>query len=68
MLLEPPACRRKTTMASSSNVHVRICGQEIVKYDLEIKALIQVKAPARELSTVVFPLALKCACRCGEAV
>ncbi|XP_072231613.1 vesicle transport protein SEC20 [Leuresthes tenuis] len=28
-------------MASSSNVHVRICGQEIVKYDLEIKALIQ---------------------------
>lgn len=29
-------------MASSSDVHVRICGQEIVKYDLEIKALVQV--------------------------
>ncbi|TRY95227.1 hypothetical protein DNTS_004729 [Danionella cerebrum] len=28
-------------MASSTDVHVRICGQEIIKYDLEIKALIQ---------------------------
>ncbi|XP_076835924.1 vesicle transport protein SEC20 [Brachyhypopomus gauderio] len=28
-------------MASSSDVHVRICGQEMIKYDLEIKALIQ---------------------------
>ncbi|KAM9728097.1 vesicle transport protein SEC20 isoform 2-T2 [Menidia menidia] len=28
-------------MASSLEVHVQICGQEIVKYDLEIKALIQ---------------------------
>ncbi|KAG9346855.1 hypothetical protein JZ751_007204 [Albula glossodonta] len=28
-------------MAASSDVHVRICGQEIIKYDLEIKALIQ---------------------------
>ncbi|XP_035264472.1 vesicle transport protein SEC20-like isoform X2 [Anguilla rostrata] len=28
-------------MASSLDVHVRICGQEIIKYDLEIKALIQ---------------------------
>ncbi|XP_006631744.1 vesicle transport protein SEC20 [Lepisosteus oculatus] len=28
-------------MASSPDVHVRICGQEIIKYDLEIKALIQ---------------------------
>ncbi|XP_072518847.1 vesicle transport protein SEC20 [Salminus brasiliensis] len=28
-------------MASSFDVHVRICGQEIIKYDLEIKALIQ---------------------------
>ncbi|XP_068188182.1 vesicle transport protein SEC20 isoform X2 [Antennarius striatus] len=28
-------------MASSAEVHVRICGQEIIKYDLEIKALIQ---------------------------
>ncbi|KAM3849745.1 vesicle transport protein SEC20-like [Diretmus argenteus] len=28
-------------MASSMDVHVRICGQEIIKYDLEIKALIQ---------------------------
>ncbi|KAK5609999.1 Vesicle transport protein S20 [Crenichthys baileyi] len=28
-------------MASSEDVNVRICGQEIIKYDLEIKALIQ---------------------------
>ncbi|KAJ8254690.1 hypothetical protein GJAV_G00196100 [Gymnothorax javanicus] len=28
-------------MASCLDVHVRICGQEIIKYDLEIKALIQ---------------------------
>ncbi|CAL8365397.1 unnamed protein product [Lota lota] len=28
-------------MASSSDVHVRICGQEIIKYDLQIKAIIQ---------------------------
>ncbi|XP_058483160.1 vesicle transport protein SEC20 [Solea solea] len=28
-------------MASSVDVHVRICGQEIIKYDLEIKALVQ---------------------------
>ncbi|KAM4678520.1 vesicle transport protein SEC20 [Discoglossus pictus] len=28
-------------MAASQDVHVRICHQEIVKYDLEIKALIQ---------------------------
>ncbi|XP_003447011.1 vesicle transport protein SEC20 [Oreochromis niloticus] len=28
-------------MASSTDVHVRICAQEIIKYDLEIKALIQ---------------------------
>ncbi|XP_016897049.1 vesicle transport protein SEC20 [Cynoglossus semilaevis] len=28
-------------MASSMDVHVRICAQEIIKYDLEIKALIQ---------------------------
>ncbi|XP_049322494.1 vesicle transport protein SEC20 [Astyanax mexicanus] len=28
-------------MAASSDVHVRICGQEMIKYDLEIKALIQ---------------------------
>lgn len=36
------ACRITTNMASSSDVLVRICGQEIIKYDLEIKALIQV--------------------------
>lgn len=29
-------------MASSADVHVRICAQEIIKYDLEIKAAIQV--------------------------
>ncbi|KAK2891311.1 hypothetical protein QQF64_034725 [Cirrhinus molitorella] len=28
-------------MASSADVHVRICEQEIIKYDLEIKALVQ---------------------------
>ncbi|XP_020491233.1 vesicle transport protein SEC20 [Labrus bergylta] len=28
-------------MASSGEFHVRMCGQEIIKYDLEIKALIQ---------------------------
>ncbi|KAK1161168.1 vesicle transport protein SEC20-like [Acipenser oxyrinchus oxyrinchus] len=28
-------------MAASQDVHVRICSQEIIKYDLEIKALIQ---------------------------
>lgn len=31
-------------MSSSAGVHVRICGQEIIKYDLETKALIQVGA------------------------
>lgn len=30
-------------MATSVDVHVRICGQEIIKYDLEIKALVQVR-------------------------
>ncbi|TMS14321.1 Vesicle transport protein SEC20 [Larimichthys crocea] len=28
-------------MALCADVHVRICGQEIIKYDLEIKALVQ---------------------------
>lgn len=28
---------------ASTDVHVRICEQEILKYDLEIKALIQVR-------------------------
>lgn len=28
---------------ASSDVHVRICEQELLKYDLEIKALIQVR-------------------------
>ncbi|XP_076024233.1 vesicle transport protein SEC20 isoform X1 [Genypterus blacodes] len=28
-------------MASSSDVHVRVCAHEIIKYDLEIKAMIQ---------------------------
>lgn len=30
-------------MSACGDVHVRICGQEIIKYDLEIKALIQVR-------------------------
>lgn len=40
-------CRRgnrlKTNMSTLGDVYVRICGQEIIKYDLEIKALIQVR-------------------------
>lgn len=43
-------CRTKTNMASSADVHVRICGQEIIKYDLEIKALIQVRNEEHGLS------------------
>ncbi|KAM6953248.1 vesicle transport protein SEC20-like [Aplochiton taeniatus] len=39
---------------ASSDVHVRICGQEILKYDLEIKALVQdvneCKGPQAELT------------------
>ncbi|XP_053503984.1 vesicle transport protein SEC20 isoform X1 [Ictalurus furcatus] len=35
------ALRTTTKMASSSDVSFRICVQEIIKYDLEIKALIQ---------------------------
>lgn len=31
------------TMAATTDVHVRVCEQEIIKYDLEIKALIQVR-------------------------
>ncbi|XP_054611991.1 vesicle transport protein SEC20 isoform X2 [Dunckerocampus dactyliophorus] len=31
----------KTKMATSADVHVRICAQEMIKYDLEIKAAIQ---------------------------
>lgn len=41
-------------MASSADVHVRICGQEIIKYDLEIKALIQVRAEKHGLSVYLF--------------
>lgn len=32
-------------MAAPQDVHVRICNQEIVKFDLEVKALIQVLIP-----------------------
>lgn len=32
-------------MAAAQDVHVRICNQEIVKFDLEVKALIQVLIP-----------------------
>lgn len=42
-----PACRSWSGLVgnmASSDVHVRICEQEILKYDLEIKALIQVRA------------------------
>lgn len=45
-LLDLRVCRRKrlkTNMSTYGDVHVRICGQEIIKYDLEIKALIQVR-------------------------
>ncbi|CAG08858.1 unnamed protein product, partial [Tetraodon nigroviridis] len=37
-------------MSAYGDVHVRICGQEIIKYDLEIKALIQdLELMAKEL-------------------
>lgn len=39
-------------MASSSDVSVRICVQEIIKYDLEIKALIQVGCSEKTLTLV----------------
>lgn len=48
----PGACRTTTNMASSADVHVRICGQEIIKYDLEIKALIQVRVENRRWSSL----------------
>lgn len=31
-------------MSSSADVNVRICAQEIIKYDLAIKALVQVSS------------------------
>lgn len=34
-----------SNMAAPQDVHVRICNQEIVKFDLEVKALIQVLTP-----------------------
>ena len=34
-----------SNMAIAQDVHVRICNQEIVKFDLEVKALIQVLMP-----------------------
>jgi hypothetical protein len=34
---------RISNMAAPQDVHVRICNQEIVKFDLEVKALIQVQ-------------------------
>lgn len=34
---------RVSNMAAPQDVHVRICNQEIVKFDLEVKALIQVQ-------------------------
>lgn len=34
--------RTKTNMSSLADVNVHICGKEIIKYDLEIKALVQV--------------------------
>lgn len=43
MFLDLQGCHIKTNMSSSADVHVRICAQEIIKYDLEIKAIIQVK-------------------------
>ncbi|GCB67045.1 hypothetical protein scyTo_0010189, partial [Scyliorhinus torazame] len=39
-----PALGRRSQwekMAATQDVHVRICAQEIIKYDLEIKALVQ---------------------------
>lgn len=41
-------------MSSLADVNVNICGKEIIKYDLEIKAFVQVSL--REKSTVHYPL------------
>lgn len=38
-------------MAAATDVHVRVCEQEIIKYDLEIKALIQVSNLIRLVCT-----------------
>lgn len=58
-------------MATSVDVHVRICGQEIIKYDLEIKALIQVRTENVCLLIYVFFAHVgigfipeKCLCMC----
>lgn len=59
-----PGCRTKTNMASSMDVHVRICGQEIIKYDLEIKALIQVSV-GNVFSVRGKSVFCACGCRCG---
>lgn len=62
-----PACRTKTNMASSADVHVRICAQEIIKYDLEIKALIQVRTQNAQF-VCWFVFFSFCRCRfCSEA-
>lgn len=41
----PPPVVGVPNMAAAQDVHVRICHQEIVKFDLEVKALIQVLIP-----------------------
>lgn len=44
-------------MAAPQDVHVRICNQEIVKFDLEVKALIQVQIlspPRLSLAALAF--------------
>lgn len=41
-------------MSTYGDVHVRICGQEIIKYDLEIKALIQVRPTACDASKNIY--------------
>uniref|UniRef100_F6WZQ6 BCL2/adenovirus E1B interacting protein 1 n=1 Tax=Mus musculus TaxID=10090 RepID=F6WZQ6_MOUSE len=38
-------------MAAPQDVHVRICNQEIVKFDLEVKALIQCSSYSAKCST-----------------
>lgn len=53
------AARRSgvSNMAAPQDVHVRICNQEIVKFDLEVKALIQVQIlspPRLSLAALAF--------------
>lgn len=61
-------CHTKINMSSSTDVHVRICGQEIIKYDLEIKALIQVRTKTRLLILDLFVFMLVSVLFCKRSI